>query len=103
MESLAYALVNVVAFGLYSFAGLLLLPAVFATPGYPRWLAWLGVVEWVIAALATLLLVAAPSLATAPLLVSFALYTPWVCGSAWWLLRGKRESYDSGSQRGSTR
>ena len=53
MEGLTYALVNVVAFGLYTFAGLLLLPAVFATRGYPRWLAWLGAAEWGIAALAT--------------------------------------------------
>jgi hypothetical protein len=89
MESLANGLTNVTAFGLYSFAGLLLLPAVFATPGYPRWLAWLGVVEWGIAALATILLVFAPGLATGPLLVSFALYAPWVWGNAVWLLRGK--------------
>ena len=89
MESLANALTNVAAFGLYSFAGLLLLPAVFATPGYPRWLAWLGVVEWVTAALATGLLMFAPGLATGPLLVSFALYAPWVWGSAVWLLRRK--------------
>jgi hypothetical protein len=91
MESLANALTNVVAYGLYSFAGLLLLPAVFATSSYPRWLAWLGAVEWGIAALATALLVFAPRLATGPLLVSFALYAPWVWGSAVWLLRGKRE------------
>ena len=45
MESLANGLTNVTAFGLYSFAGCLLLPALFATPGYPRRLAWLGVVE----------------------------------------------------------
>ena len=89
MESLANALTNVAAFGLYSFAGLLLLPAVFATPGYPRWLAWLGAAEWGIAALATVLLVFAPGLATGPLLVSFALYAPWVWGSAVWLLRSK--------------
>lgn len=88
-ESLTNALTNVAAFGLYSFAGLLLLPAVFATPGYPRWLAWLGAMEWGIAALATTLLVFAPGLATGPLLVSFALYAPWVWGSAIWLLRGK--------------
>jgi len=87
MESLTNALTNVVAFGLYSFAGLLLLPAVFATPGYPRWLAWLGAVEWGIASLATILLVLAPGLATGPLLLSFALYAPWVWGSAVWLLR----------------
>ncbi len=87
MESLANALTNVVAFGLYTLAGLLLLPAVFATPRYPRWLAWLGVAEWSIAALATLLLVAAPGLALGPMLISFALYAPWVWASAVWLLR----------------
>jgi hypothetical protein len=89
MENLASALTNVAAFGLYSFAGLLLLPAVFATPSYSRWLAWLGAVEWGIAAIATGLLVFAPDLATGPLLVSFALYAPWVWGSALWLLRSK--------------
>jgi hypothetical protein len=87
MESLTYALTNVVAFGLYTLAGLLLLPAVFATPSYPRWLALLGAVEWGVAALATLLLVFGFSLATGPLLLSFALYAPWVWGSAVWLLR----------------
>lgn len=87
MESFANALVNVSAFGLYSVAGLLLLPAVFATPDYPRKLAWLGAAEWGIASLATVLLVAAPGWATAPLLISFALYAPWVWGSAVWLLR----------------
>jgi hypothetical protein len=87
MESLANALTNVTAFGLYSLAGLLLLPALFATASYPRWLAWLGTAEWGIAALATILLLFAPALATGPLLVSFALYAPWVWGSAVWLLR----------------
>lgn len=86
-ENLSYALVNVTAFGLYSVAGLLLLPAAFATGDYPRWLAWLGVAEWGIAAFATGLLVLAPGVATVPLLISFALYAPWVWGSAWWLLR----------------
>ena len=89
MESLANALTNVAAFGLYSFAGLLLLPAVFRTTGYPRWLAWLGTAEWGIASIATGLLIFAPGLATGPLLISFALYAPWVWGSAIWLLRGK--------------
>ena len=65
------------------------LSAVFATPNYPRWLAWLGAAEWGIAALATALLVFAPDWATGPLLVSFALYAPWVWGSAVWLLRRK--------------
>ena len=87
MESLTNALTNVVGFGLYTLAGLVLLPAVFATSTYPRWLAWLGAAEWGIAALATVLLVFVPGLATAPLLLSFALYAPWVWGSALWLLR----------------
>lgn len=91
-ESLANGLTNIAAFGLYSFAGVLLLPAVFATAGYPPWLAWLGAAEWGIAALATALLMIAPDLATGPLLVSFALYAPWVWGSGVWLLRGSRES-----------
>lgn len=89
MESLANALTNIAAFGLYSIAGLLLLPAVFATPGYPRGLAWLGAAEWVISTLATALLIAAPGLATGPLLIGFALYAPWVWASGLWLLRRK--------------
>jgi hypothetical protein len=92
MESLANALTNVTAFGLYTLAGLLLLPAVFSTPGYPRWLAWLGAAEWGIAALATIMLVLAPDLATGPLLISFALYAPWVWASAVWLLRRKPQT-----------
>ena len=89
MENFAYVLVNVTAFGLYSFAGLLLLPAIFVTPDYPRRLAWLGMAEWGIAAIATALLVLTPGLATGPLLVSFFLYAPWVWGNALWLLRRK--------------
>lgn len=89
IELFANALVNVAAFGLYSFAGLLLLSALFATHSYPRWLAWLGTVEWGVAALATMLLVFVPDLATGPLLISFALYAPWVWASGVWLLRRK--------------
>jgi hypothetical protein len=92
MEKVANALTNVAAFGLYSFAGLLLLPALFATPSYPRWLAWLGTVEWCIAGIATILLVFLPGWATGPLLVSFALYAPWVWASGVWLLRSRRVS-----------
>ena len=92
MEGLTYALTNVVAFGLYTLAGLLLLPATFATRGYPRWLARLGAAEWGIAALATILLVVAPGIANGPLLISFALYAPWVWGSAVWLLRGGHQT-----------
>ncbi len=89
-ESLTYALTNVAAFGLYTLAGLLLLPALFATAAYPRRLAWLGVGEWAVASLATVLLVLAPHLATGPLLLSFFLFAPWVWGSALWVLRGSR-------------
>jgi hypothetical protein len=87
VEQLTNALVNVAAFGLYSVAGLLLLPAAAATPDYPRWLVWLGSAEWGIALMATGLLVLAPDLATGPLLISFALYAPWVWASARWLWR----------------
>jgi hypothetical protein len=89
MERLSNALTNVAAFGLYSFAGLLILPAVFATPGYWRWLAWLGFAEWGLGAVATVLLVLAPGLALGPMMISFALYAPWGWGSAAWLLRGR--------------
>lgn len=86
-ESLSTALTNVTAFGIYTFAGLLLLPACFHTPSYPRWIAWLGTVEWGIATIATVLLIILPTLATIPLLISFVLYAPWVWASAWWILR----------------
>jgi hypothetical protein len=84
-ETLANALSSVTAYGLYTGAGLLLLPALFATRTYPRPLAWLGAAEWIVAALATALLAVAPALATGPLLLSFLLYAPWVWGSAWWI------------------
>ena len=87
MEKMANALTNVAAFGLYSFAGLLLLPAIFSTKDYPNWLRWLCVIEWSIASIATVLLIITPHIATIPLLISFALYAPWVWGSAFWLLR----------------
>jgi hypothetical protein len=86
-ESLAYALTNVGAFGFYTIAGLLLLPATFATTRYPRWLAWLGVILWGISALATALLIFAPYIATPPLVISILLFGPWVWGSAWWIWR----------------
>lgn len=87
IEGLAGALINVAAFGLYTLAGLLLLPALWGTADYPRALCWLGTAEWSLAALATLLLLAAPVAATLPLLLSFALFAPWAWGSALWLLR----------------
>ena len=99
MEKLSYALTNVAAFGLYSVAGLLLLPALFSTGNYPRWLAWLGTLEWSLAALSTILLVLAPMLATVPLLFSFGLYAPWVWSSGVWLLRGGGDKGDMETQK----
>ena len=87
MEKMANNLTNVGGFGLYSLAGKLLLPAAFATPGFWRPLAWLGVFEWVLSMLATVLLVLSPELATIPLVISFLFYAPWVWGGALWLVR----------------
>jgi len=89
LEKMGNNLTNVGGFGLYSLAGMLLLPAVFATQDFPRPLAWLGAVEWIISSIATALLIFAPGLATIPLVISFALYAPWVWGSAVWLFRRK--------------
>jgi hypothetical protein len=92
MEKIANNLTNIGGFGLYSLAGLLLMPAAFATLSYSRWLVWLGMAEWGFAIIATILLVFAPAMAIVPLLVSFMLYAPWVWGSAMWLLRSKPEN-----------
>ena len=90
LENLANSLTNLGGYGLYSLAGILILPAVFRTDGFPRWLAWLGIAEWGISILATGLLVFSPGLATIPLMASFLLYAPWVWGSALWLIRENR-------------
>lgn len=75
-----------------SLAGILLLPAAFATRGFPRLLAWLGTAEWGVSILATLLLIVAPAWAAVPLVISFLLYAPWVWGGALWLLRQGRRA-----------
>ena len=85
LERLANNLTNIGGFGLYSLAGILLLPAVFATPGFPRLLTWIGVAEWGMSIFAAGLLIVAPGMATVPLLISFLLFAPWVWGCAWWL------------------
>ncbi len=87
MEKLADNLTNVGGYGLYSLAGLLILPAAFHTKGFPRWLAWLGAAEWGISIIAIGLLISQPDLAAFPLVISFILYAPWVWGSALWLVR----------------
>jgi hypothetical protein len=85
VETLAQALTDITAFGLYTAAGLVLLPALFATRGYPRGLAWLAVLLWGISVLATLLLAFDAAGATAVFSVALLLYVPWVWLSAWWL------------------
>lgn len=89
LEKLANNLTNVGGFGLYTLAGLLILPSAFATEGFPSWLKTLGVIEWGISLVAILLLIFAPTLATIPLVVSFLFYAPWVWGGAWWLIQNK--------------
>jgi len=92
IEKFANNLTNIGGFGLYSLAGVLILPSVFATSDYPRILAWLGAVEWTISLIATGLLIVAPSAATIPLVVSFILYAPWVWGSGIWIYRKSSRS-----------
>jgi hypothetical protein len=90
VQELGRALTDVAAFGLYSLAGLVLLPALASTRGYPRWLLGLGALEWGVAAIATVLLaLQAPGAAAATALASaaFVLYAPWAWANAWWVLR----------------
>jgi hypothetical protein len=84
-EALASDLINIAAFGLYSVAGLALVPAMFLTDRFPRLLAWLGTALWVVACVATALLALEPGIAYGALVLSFLLFAPWVWGSAWWL------------------
>lgn len=89
-QELARALTDVAAFGLYTLAGLVLLPALAATRAYPRWLLALGGLEWGIAAIATALLaLQAPGAGAAKAVAgaAFVLYAPWVWANAWWVLR----------------
>ena len=85
VETLAQALTDIAAYGLYTAAGLLLLPALFVTRTYPRALAWLGVLLWGVSAAATLLLAFDAAGATAVFAVALLLYAPWVWASAWWV------------------
>jgi hypothetical protein len=84
-ESLAHALTDVTAYGLYTLAGLLLLPALFSTPDYPRWLASLGSILWGVSVPATALLAVGAADAKPLFTVSLLLYPPWVWASAWWV------------------
>jgi hypothetical protein len=95
-QLLAHALTDVAAFGLYTAAGLLLLPALRSTPGVPRALIWLSVAEWGVSAVATGLLAFGASGGRTVAGLGFALYAPWVWVGAWWVVRGGRRVSDAG-------
>lgn len=89
-QTIAHALTDIAAFGLYSLAGLALLPALFATRAYPRRLAWLAAGEWGVSAVATVLLALDATGAETVAGIGFLLYGPWVWLSAAWLARDVR-------------
>jgi hypothetical protein len=84
-QLLAHALTDFTALGLYTAAGLLLLPALRATPGVPPALLWVGVAEWSVSAVATALLVFDLPGGTAGGTAGFLLYAPWTWIAAWWV------------------
>ena len=85
VETLSQALTDITAYGLYTLAGLLLLPALWATRSYPGGLAWLALLLWTVSAVATALL-AFDAPGKAPVFaVALLLYPAWVWSSAWWL------------------
>jgi hypothetical protein len=86
-QLLANALTDVTAFGLYTVAGLLLLPALRRTPGAPAALIWLGAAEWGVSAVATGLLAFGAAGGRSVALLAFVLYAPWTWLGAWWVLR----------------
>jgi hypothetical protein len=88
VQLLAEALTDVAAFGLYTVAGLLLLPALRGTPGVPRGLIRLGVAAWGVSAVATVLLAFGASGGRTIAGLAFVLYAPWVWLGAAWVLRG---------------
>jgi hypothetical protein len=85
VETLAQALTDIAAYGLYTVAGLLILPCLFATARYPRKLTWLAVVLWGVSAVVTFLLAIDSPAATTLFAVPLLLYPVWVWGSARWL------------------
>jgi hypothetical protein len=90
VQLLAHALTDIAAFGLYTAAGLLLLPALRGTPGVPRALLLLGAAEWGISAVATALLAFDVAGGRTVAGLGLALYAPWVWLGAWWVLKGPR-------------
>lgn len=92
VEMMGTNLMNIGGYGLYTLAGLLILPAAFMSRGFPKLLLWIGIAEWGISAIATAVLVIAPDYAQIPLVISFLLYAPWVWGGAIWLLARKDQA-----------
>jgi len=85
-EGLAHGLTAVTAYGLYTVAGLLLLPGAFATPSYRR-LGLVAAVLWGLSALATALLAFdAPGLSVV-FGLALVLYAAWAWASAAWVAR----------------
>jgi hypothetical protein len=87
-QVLANALTDVTAFGLYTAAGLVLLPALARTARVPRALFRIGVAEWGVSAVATALLAFGAPGGRAAAALSFLLFAPWAWLSARWVLAG---------------
>jgi hypothetical protein len=87
-QVLANALTDITAFGLYTAAGLVLLPALVRTERVPRALIRVGVAEWGISAVATALLAFGAPGGRATAALGFLLFAPWAGLGARWLLAG---------------
>lgn len=85
-QLLANALTDVTAFGLYTAAGLVLLPALARTARVPRALFRIGVAEWGVSAVATGLLAFGAPGGHAAAALGFLLFAPWAGLGAWWVL-----------------
>jgi hypothetical protein len=85
-QVLANALTDVTAFGLYTAAGLVLLPALVRTTRVPRALIRVGVAEWSVSALATVLLAFGAPGGHAAAALGFLLFAPWAGLGARWVL-----------------
>jgi hypothetical protein len=92
-QVLATALTDVTAFGLYTAAGLVLLPALARTA---RVLFWIGVAEWGVSAVATALLAFGAPGGRAAAALSFLLFAPWAWLGARWVLAGGGEEASQG-------
>jgi hypothetical protein len=92
-QILATALTDVTAFGLYTAAGLVLLPALARTARVPRALFRVGVAEWGVSAVATGLLAFGAPGGRASAALGFLLFAPWAgLGARWVLAAGDDEA-----------